>query len=614
MATKIPYQFTVTGHKQVQQAMGGITSTAGKLAKVLGPLVLAGAMYKLGKSAISTAGQFEALKTRLTAMTGSVERGTFLFNKFNQVAATTPFAVKNVVEAGASLQAFGVDAENMIKPVSDLAAFMGLDIVEAAQSMGRAFAGGAGAADVLRERGILQLIKDSQGIEDLTKLTLPQFREALTKAMIDPQGGIAGATDLLAKTWQGKLSNMQDAWARLMATLGDKMLPFAKKVVTKITGIFESMIETMQKTDWSETLKWDNLVSGAGKTATALGKIFSIMWDAIDQDVIASAKKMGNSLLSGIGSALFNLWRPFRFFTATAGQELEIWFQKIGTNTYNWFVEQFNSITSLMNKLPGVDILPVEKLNVEDVIADDLQVIQDIFDHFYPDEDLVTDWKAVGGSIEEVIENLKNSIIVFKEETGQGEEGSNGLLGTSDSDTENSMANNDKLTKNMKKNLKEQSKLAIDRSRKVVDNLEELSAVKKAWAVRDAWIMMQENAVTAYKSGLASAPPPANMGLALAFKSVAIAEGLMNINEIRKAATGYSGQVTKPTMFLAGEAGAENVNITPLNGPNIRGPQNASQDVNISMHFQGNVMDEDYIVEEVIPMLKNALRRGVNFF
>ena len=60
---------------------------------------------------------------------------------------------------------------------------MGTDIVDASAAFGRAFAGGAGAADILRERGILQLIKDSEGIEDLSKLTLPEFRAALERAM-----------------------------------------------------------------------------------------------------------------------------------------------------------------------------------------------------------------------------------------------------------------------------------------------------------------------------------------------------------------------------------------------------------------------------------------------
>ena len=185
----------------------------------------------MGGYAVKTASQFETLKTRLNTLYGSVNKGTKAFNAFNTVAATTPFALASVVEAGAQLKAFGVDAEKNIKGVADLAAFIGVDVVEAAQAMGRAFAGGAGAADVLRDRGVLQLIKSFKGIDDLTKLTLPEFRTALEEAMIDPSLGIAGATDALSETFSGAYSNMWDSVDRLAAKMGDELLPIAKDVV-----------------------------------------------------------------------------------------------------------------------------------------------------------------------------------------------------------------------------------------------------------------------------------------------------------------------------------------------------------------------------------------------
>ena len=166
---------------------------------------------RVGKKAVMLAANFEALETRLVSMTGSVSLASEMMSEFRDIAATTPFAVQDVVEAGVQLRAFGVDAQEMIKPVTDLAAFMGTTAAEAASALGRAFAGGAGAADILRERGILQLIKDSQGITDLSKVTLPEFRKALENALVDPVAGIAGATDKLSKTTMGAFSNMGDA-------------------------------------------------------------------------------------------------------------------------------------------------------------------------------------------------------------------------------------------------------------------------------------------------------------------------------------------------------------------------------------------------------------------
>ena len=81
------------------------------------------------------------------------------------------------------------------------------------------------------------------------------------------------------------------------------------------------------------------------------------------------------------------------------------------------------------------------------------------------------------------------------------------------------------------------------------------------------------------------------------------------MGDFKKAATGMDEVVTGPTMILAGEAGAEQVSITPLEGPNIDGPQGQGS-VNIT--FSGNVMSQDFIENEAIPQIKEAIRRGAD--
>ena len=191
------------------------------------------------KKFIDASSGFEDVKTRLTGLMGSAERAERAFKNFNAVAATTPFSLQDVVEAGAQLKAFGADAEGMIKPVTDLAAFMGTTATEAANSLGRAFAGGAGAADILRERGILNLVKSFNNIDDLSKITLPEFREALENALIDPAAGIAGSTNRMSKTFTGAFSNMTDAVTRLAANIGNIFMP-ALKSATIGLGQFAS--------------------------------------------------------------------------------------------------------------------------------------------------------------------------------------------------------------------------------------------------------------------------------------------------------------------------------------------------------------------------------------
>jgi hypothetical protein len=133
------------------------------------------------------------------------------------------------------LQAFGSVATETIQPITDLAAFMGTTATEAANAFGRAYAGGAGAADILREKGVLNIIKSFKGIEDLSKITLPEFRDALIDALEAPSIGIAGSAERMSKTFTGALSNMFDALGRLTASLADPFLPTLTSAVNKVT-------------------------------------------------------------------------------------------------------------------------------------------------------------------------------------------------------------------------------------------------------------------------------------------------------------------------------------------------------------------------------------------
>ena len=225
---------TIRDTDKVDKKLGGIAQTAKRLAGPAALGAVAVGLFKVAQSAVRTAAEFETLKTRLVAIRGSVKEGTKLFKELNKIAATTPFALKAVVEAGATLEAFGADASKTTKSIADLAAFMGIGIVEASAAFGRAFAAGAGAADVLRERGVLSLIQMKTGIDDLTKLSLPEFRKAMIDSIEDPAGKIAGSTALLAKTFDGQLSNMGDSVSRLTAALGDRLLPMMKNVVSGI--------------------------------------------------------------------------------------------------------------------------------------------------------------------------------------------------------------------------------------------------------------------------------------------------------------------------------------------------------------------------------------------
>jgi Mg2+ and Co2+ transporter CorA len=225
-----------TAHKRLNKTKEGMdrmrTSTSG-LRRQVGALrnnmllvsfAIGGVAVVINRF-VQAASGFEDVKTRLVGLTGGVDKANEAFKRFNAVAATTPFQLQDVVNAGAQLEAFGVNSKATLSAVTDLAAFMGTTATEAANALGRAFAGGVGAADILRDKGIRQIIQDSQGIEDITKLTLPQFRVALIASLTDPDGRIAGSAERMSETFSGSVSNMRDALTRVSASVGEMLIP-----------------------------------------------------------------------------------------------------------------------------------------------------------------------------------------------------------------------------------------------------------------------------------------------------------------------------------------------------------------------------------------------------
>ena len=74
------------------------------------------------------------------------------------------------------------------------------------------------------------------------------------------------------------------------------------------------------------------------------------------------------------------------------------------------------------------------------------------------------------------------------------------------------------------------------------------------------------------------------------------------VSQMSKAATGASFVTDGPQMMLVGEQGREQVNVTPLEGPNIAGPQTSPVSINIT----GNVLSNEFVMDDVIPAIRQA--------
>ena len=102
--------------------------------------------------------------------------------------------------------------------------------------------------------------------------------------------------------------------------------------------------------------------------------------------------------------------------------------------------------------------------------------------------------------------------------------------------------------------------------------------------------------------------------LGISMAASVIATGMANIINIEKsmaqmnkAATGADFVTDGPQILMVGEAGKERVSVTPLEGPNIAGPDQSPININIS----GNVLSNEFVMDDIIPAIEKAAAQNL---
>ena len=147
--------------------------------------------------------------------------------------------------------------------------------------------------------------------------------------------------------------------------------------------------------------------------------------------------------------------------------------------------------------------------------------------------------------------------------------------------------------------LRESKEKSLESSLKGVAMSRDLESASKSLAKQ----YVVEGVFDAVKSAITAYPFPIN----IAFAATAAAAANALFSAIIPAATGFEGVVDRPTMFMTGEGNKkEHVSVTPLESPNINGPQGGGITVNIS----GGVVNDDYVRNTLLPALNKAGSMG----
>jgi hypothetical protein len=230
-------------NKSVQGLNTGFGGLTGKIAAVGSAI---GAAFGV-KKILQTASQVEQLGVRFQFLFGSVEEGNKAFQEMLDYAGKVPFTLEQIQQGAGSLAVISDNAEELAKNmqiVGNVAAVSGLDFRTASEQIQRAFSGGAAAAEIFRERGILALLGFQAGAKVTADETAKRFEE-----VFGPGGRFENATLALANTYEGVLSMVQDKIFKFTLALGNQggLLDFAKGILGTLDEILTEQFGSIEK-------------------------------------------------------------------------------------------------------------------------------------------------------------------------------------------------------------------------------------------------------------------------------------------------------------------------------------------------------------------------------
>lgn len=166
----------------------------------------------LARSFIKAASDAEQYRLRLNAALKSTKEGGRVFRDMAKFAGSVSFEFDEIMRNATNLAGVVKDGADDIKKfmpiIGDLAALTGLTMEETTGQFIRMMSAGAAAADMFRERGVLQMLGFKAGVSIAAKETMDQVIREYER--LDSR--FRGLSATLAKTWRGMLSMMGDAW------------------------------------------------------------------------------------------------------------------------------------------------------------------------------------------------------------------------------------------------------------------------------------------------------------------------------------------------------------------------------------------------------------------
>ena len=292
MATK-QVNIDIIAKDKTRQAMRSATLGVNKLKDSV--FNLRNALVGLGaglvvKSFVDTGREVERLRVRFKFLFDEASEGEKAFKGLIKFASQVPFSLEEIQRGSANLAVVSKDAEELnrlLRITGDIASASGLDFQTTAEQIQRTFSGGINSADLFRERGVKALLGFQAGVQ----ISAEESRNHILKAFDEGTLSVVGASETMAKTFDGTLS-----------MIGDKFNLFKMAVM--------------------DSAPFDFLKSGAMLIEQELSKNFGSIEKAGEQLGVAIVDALKSALM--FGARALDFFDPFfKFIKKSVGNLIE---------------------------------------------------------------------------------------------------------------------------------------------------------------------------------------------------------------------------------------------------------------------------------------------------
>jgi len=318
------------------KAMGKSVSdelkNAGKQMKDVGGKLTASVtlpILGIGGASLKLASDFEQTQVAFTTMLGDADKAKALFNELRDFSASTPFEFPEIRDAGRSLLAFGVSAEDVtesLRRIGDISAGVGAPVGEIAELYGKAKVQGRLFAEDINQfqgRGIpiLQELATVLGVStaevknlvEKGKVGFPELEQAFQR-MTNNGGQFAGMMEAQSQTLGGLFSTLKDTVTLTLADLGAQIIE-SFDLKSKLTGVIEFLSGLSEKirSFAQSNPELFKLAVAFAAVAAAIGPVLvGVGW-------LATAIGSAMPVIAGIGAAIGAISAPIWLAAAGVG-------------------------------------------------------------------------------------------------------------------------------------------------------------------------------------------------------------------------------------------------------------------------------------------------------